>query len=181
MSAASPIRTMIRRSFMNTPVGTAIACHALGVRSIAVTAGFVCAEPRGEFYRHMDAANIDLKGFTEDFYHKVCYAHLQPVLETLIYVKHETQVWLEITTLLIPGLNDSEAELEADDTMGGGESWAGRTVALHCLPSGLADAGYSADAKQNTISCPGDRDEERRSLCLHWECARSCWSSHLLP
>ena len=60
----------------------------------------------------MDAANIDLKGFTEDFYHKVCYAHLQPVLETLVYVKHETQVWLEITTLLIPGLNDSEAELE---------------------------------------------------------------------
>jgi pyruvate formate lyase activating enzyme len=91
---------------------TAIACNTRGVRSIAVTAGFVCAEPRGEFYRHMDAANIDLKGFTEDFYHKVCYAHLQPVLETLVYVKHETQVWLEITTLLIPGLNDSEAELE---------------------------------------------------------------------
>ena len=60
----------------------------------------------------MDAANIDLKGFTEDFYHKVCYAHLQPVLETLVYVKRETQVWLEITTLLIPGLNDSQAELE---------------------------------------------------------------------
>ena len=77
-----------------------------------MTAGSVCAEPRAEFYRHMDAANIDLKGFTEDFYYKVCYAHLPPVLETLIYVKHETQVWLEITTLLIPGLNDSEAELE---------------------------------------------------------------------
>jgi pyruvate formate lyase activating enzyme len=77
-----------------------------------VTAGFVCAEPRADFYRHMDAANIDLKGFTENFYHNVCYAHLQPVLDTLIYVKHETQVWLEITTLLIPGLNDSEAELD---------------------------------------------------------------------
>ena len=60
----------------------------------------------------MDAANIDLKGFTEDFYHKVCYVHLQPVLETLVYVKRETNVWLEITTLLIPGLNDSERELE---------------------------------------------------------------------
>jgi pyruvate formate lyase activating enzyme len=93
-------------------IDTAIACHARGIKSIAVTAGFVCPEPRAEFYRHMDAANIDLKGFTEDFYHKVCYAHLQPVLDTLVYVKHETNVWLEITTLLIPGLNDSEAEVE---------------------------------------------------------------------
>jgi pyruvate formate lyase activating enzyme len=60
----------------------------------------------------MDAVNVDLKGFTEEFYHKVCYVHLQPVLDTLIYVKRETKVWLEITTLLIPGLNDSEAEIE---------------------------------------------------------------------
>ncbi len=60
----------------------------------------------------MDAANIDLKGFTEDFYHKICYAHLQPVLDTLVYVKRETKVWLEITTLLIPGLNDTDRELE---------------------------------------------------------------------
>jgi pyruvate formate lyase activating enzyme len=98
--------------FHEYAIDTAIACHARGIKSIAVTAGYVCAEPRAEFYRHMDAANIDLKGFTEEFYHKVCYAHLQPVLDTLAYVKHETQVWLEITTLLIPGLNDSEAELE---------------------------------------------------------------------
>ena len=60
----------------------------------------------------MDAVNIDLKGFTDDFYHKVCYAHLQPVLDTLIYVKRETTVRLEITTLLIPGLNDSDEEIE---------------------------------------------------------------------
>ena len=98
--------------FHEYAIDTAAACHARGIRSIAVTAGYVCPEPRAEFYRHMDAANIDLKGFTDDFYHKVCYAHLEPVLETLVYVKHETRVWLEITTLLIPGLNDSEAELE---------------------------------------------------------------------
>jgi len=98
--------------FHEYAIDTAIACHAGGIKSIAVTAGYVCAEPRAEFYRHMDAANIDLKGFNEDFYHKVCYAHLQPILDTLVYVKRETQVWLEITTLLIPGLNDSEAELE---------------------------------------------------------------------
>lgn len=98
--------------FHEYAVDTAIACHARGIKSIAVTAGFVCADPRADFYRHTDAANIDLKGFTENFYHNVCYAHLQPVLDTLIYVKHETQVWLEITTLLIHGLNDSEAELD---------------------------------------------------------------------
>jgi len=99
--------------FHEYAIDTAAAGHARGIKSIAVTAGYVCPEPRAEFYRYMDAANIDLKGFTEDFYHKVCYAHLQPVLETLVYVKRETSVWLEITTLLIPGLNDSEAELEA--------------------------------------------------------------------
>lgn len=98
--------------FHEYAVDTAIACRALGVKNIAVTAGYVCPEPRAEFYRQMDAVNIDLKGFTDDFYHKVCYAHLQPVLDTLIYVKRETTVWLEITTLLIPGLNDSDEEIE---------------------------------------------------------------------
>jgi pyruvate formate lyase activating enzyme len=98
--------------FHEYAVDTAIACRARGIKNIAVTAGYVCPEPRAEFYRHMDAANIDLKAFTDDFYHKVCYAHLQPVLDTLVYVKRETSVWLEITNLLIPGLNDSEAEIE---------------------------------------------------------------------
>ena len=98
--------------FHEYAVDTAIACRALGVKNIAVTAGYVCPEPRATFYRHMDAVNIDLKGFTDDFYHKVCYAHLQPVLDTLIYVKRETTVWLEITTLLIPGLNNSDEEIE---------------------------------------------------------------------
>jgi len=98
--------------FHEYAIDTAIACRELGIKSVAVSAGYQCAEPRAEFYRHMDAANIDLKAFTEDFYHKICGGHLQTVLETLEYIKHETNVWLEITTLLIPGENDSEAELE---------------------------------------------------------------------
>ena len=89
------------------------ACHALGIKTVAVTAGYVCAEPRVELFRHMDAANVDLKGFTGRFYHQVCKGDLQPVLDTLVYLKHETDVWFEITNLLIPGENDSDAELQA--------------------------------------------------------------------
>jgi pyruvate formate lyase activating enzyme len=97
--------------FHEYAIDVAKACHKRGIRSVAVTNGYVCPEPRAEFYAHMDAANIDLKGFTEDFYWKITGAHLEPVLDTLIYVKHETDVWLETTTLLIPGLNDSEKEI----------------------------------------------------------------------
>jgi pyruvate formate lyase activating enzyme len=100
--------------FHEYAIDVADACRARGIRSVAVTAGYVCPEPRAEFYRHMDAANVDLKGFTERFYDKVCSGHLQPVLDTLVYLKRETDVWFEITTLLIPGENDSEAEIEAE-------------------------------------------------------------------
>jgi len=99
--------------FHEYAVDVADACHRRGVKNVAVTAGYVCPEPRAEFYRRMDAANVDLKAFTEDFYLKICGAHLQPVLDTLVYLKRETSVWFEITTLLIPGLNDSDRELEA--------------------------------------------------------------------
>ena len=100
--------------FMEYAIDVAKACHAVGVKAVAVTAGEMCEEPRAEFYAHMDAANVDLKGFTEEFYHEVCAAHLQPVLDLLVYLKHHTQVWFEITTLLIPGANDSEAEIDAE-------------------------------------------------------------------
>lgn len=99
--------------FHEYAVDVAEACHERGVRTVAVTAGYICPEPRAEFFRHMDAANVDLKGFSEDFYFRLSSAHLQPVLDTLAYVKHETDCWLEITTLLIPGHNDSDAELDA--------------------------------------------------------------------
>jgi len=98
--------------FMEYAIDTAQACREAGIRSVAVTAGYMCSEPRREFYRHMDAANVDLKGFTERFYYKICGGELAAVLETLEYLKHETKVWFEITTLLIPGENDSDTEIE---------------------------------------------------------------------
>ncbi len=99
--------------FMEYAMDVAQAARELDVRSVAVTAGYICPEPRAELFRSMDAANVDLKGFTEEFYRKICGAELGPVLETLEYLHRETHVWLEVTTLLIPGLNDSQAELEA--------------------------------------------------------------------
>jgi len=99
--------------FMEYAIDVAQACREQGVGSVAVTAGYICEEPRRELYRHMDAANVDLKAFTEHFYWKVTNGHLQPVLETLLYLKHETSVWFELTTLLIPGANDSEKEIDA--------------------------------------------------------------------
>jgi len=98
--------------FVEYAIDVAKACRVRGLKTVAVSAGYMCAEPRAEFYRHIDAANIDLKGFTEGFYKKLCTGALAPVLETLAYLKHETPVWLEITTLLIPGENDSPAEIE---------------------------------------------------------------------
>ena len=96
--------------FMEYAIDVAQACHAEGIASVVVTAGYMCDEPRRELYRHVDAANVDLKGFTERFYRKLCAGHLEPVLETLGYLVRETDVWLEITTLLIPGENDSDRE-----------------------------------------------------------------------
>jgi pyruvate formate lyase activating enzyme len=98
--------------FHEYAIDVAQACREQGIKSVAVTAGYVCDEPREEFYRYMDAANVDLKGFTERFYKHICGGSLQPVLDTLVYLKHHTDVWLEVTTLVIPGENDSEAELE---------------------------------------------------------------------
>jgi pyruvate formate lyase activating enzyme len=99
--------------FMEYAIDVAKACHERGIATIAVTAGEICPEPRREFYKYMNAANVDLKAFTQDFYWKVCKGDLQTVLDTLLYLKHETSVWFEITTLLIPGYNDSDDEMQA--------------------------------------------------------------------
>ncbi len=99
--------------FLEYAIDTAQACRELDIRSVAVTAGYIGDAARREFYRHIDAANVDLKAFSEKFYHQMCTGHLQNVLDTLIYLKRETKVWFEVTTLLIPGANDSDAELEA--------------------------------------------------------------------
>ncbi|MDH3581927.1 MAG: AmmeMemoRadiSam system radical SAM enzyme [Hyphomicrobiales bacterium] len=97
--------------FLEYAVDVAAACREAGIKTVAVTAGYITPEPREEFFSWMDAANIDLKGFTEDFYKKLCTGQLKPVLETIEYLKHETDVWFEITTLLIPGHNDSDEEI----------------------------------------------------------------------
>ena len=99
--------------FHEYAIDVAKACHQLDLKTVAVTAGYVCAKPRAEFYAQMDAANIDLKAFTDDFYWHMTGSHLQPVLDTLVYLKNETSVWIELTTLLIPGKNDSSEELDA--------------------------------------------------------------------
>ncbi|MER0217008.1 MAG: AmmeMemoRadiSam system radical SAM enzyme [Nitrosomonas sp.] len=99
--------------FAEYAMDVADACHAIGIKTVAVTAGYIHAQPRRDFFAKMDAANVDLKAFTEAFYVKQTGSHLQPVLDTLCYLKHETDVWLELTTLLIPGLNDSSEEITA--------------------------------------------------------------------
>jgi len=98
--------------FAEYAIVVADACRAAGIRTVAVTAGYMNPAPRADFYRHIDAANVDLKGFTEAFYEDLCAGQLEPVKDTLRYLRHETTVWFEITTLLIPGRNDSDDELD---------------------------------------------------------------------
>jgi pyruvate formate lyase activating enzyme len=98
--------------FLEYARDTALACRERGIKSVAVTAGYVKPEAREDLFSVMDAANVDLKAFTDEFYHHLCSGHLAPVLETLKYLKQETRVWLELTNLLIPGHNDSNEELE---------------------------------------------------------------------
>ncbi|HEX2783344.1 MAG TPA: AmmeMemoRadiSam system radical SAM enzyme, partial [Ilumatobacteraceae bacterium] len=114
--------------FLEYAIDVADACHEVGVAAVAVTAGYISPEPRADFYAHIDAANVDLKGFTEHFYRHTCGAELGAVLDTLEYLAG-TDVWVELTTLLIPGLNDSDEELHAMTT------WVvehlGRDVPMH--------------------------------------------------
>ena len=111
--------------FHEFAIDTAVACEEACVQSVAVTAGYVCDAPRQEFYRHMHAANVDLKSFSDDFYRRLCSARLDPVLDTLRYLAIETDVWLEITTLLIPGENDGDDELHAMS------QWIAETLGVH--------------------------------------------------
>jgi len=110
--------------FAEYAMDIADACHARGIKTVAVTAGYMHDAPRREFYAKMDSANVDLKGFTDEFYFKLCGGRLQPVLDTLKYLKHETQVWFEITTLLIPGKNDGDEEIRNE------AQWIARELGL---------------------------------------------------
>ncbi len=115
--------------FAEYALDAADACHALGILTVAVTAGYIHPDPMSAFFSKMDAANVDLKGFTNDFYVKYCSGQLQPILDTLVYLKRNTNTWFEITTLLIPSLNDSEAEIRALSEWVGKE--LGPDVPLH--------------------------------------------------
>ena len=115
--------------FWEYAADVADACHAIGIKAVAVTAGYMNPEPRAAFFRHIDAVNVDLKAFTEDFYHRTCAGRLANVLDTLRYLRHETKLWLEITTLLIPGHNDSDDELDAETAWIAAE--LGTDVPLH--------------------------------------------------
>jgi len=97
--------------FAEYAIDTAVACHDRGVLNVAKTNGYISPGPRVDFFAPMDAANVDLKGFTDEFYVHLTGAHLRPVLDTLVYLAHETSVWLEVTTLVVPGANDSAAEI----------------------------------------------------------------------
>jgi len=100
--------------FFEYAIDTAKECHKRGLKTVAVTAGYINPEPRVEFFKYMDAVNVDLKAFTEQFYQKNCLAHLEPVLDTIKYIKNETDCWMELTTLLIEGENDSDAEIKQE-------------------------------------------------------------------
>ena len=97
--------------FAEYAIDVAKACHQEGIMTVAVTAGYVNKEARQDFFAHMDAANVDLKAFSERFYRELALGALQPVLDTLTHIKKNTNAWLEITNLLIPQENDSEQEI----------------------------------------------------------------------
>jgi len=115
--------------FAEYAIDCAREAHARGLRTVAVSNGYMLPDARRDFYTHMDAANIDLKAFTEGFYHKTCFAHLEPILDTLEWLHRQTFVWLEVTTLLIPGYNDAPEEI--DQLCAWFAAHLGREVPLH--------------------------------------------------
>ena len=139
------------------------ACRARGVKTVAVTAGYVTDRARADFFRGIDAANVDLKAFTQRFYRTVTKGDLQPVLDTLLYLRHETDIWFEITTLVIPGENDSEREIDAMCAWGGGEPGRRRAHALQRLPPRLPGC--------STSRAPPSRRSRWRGA---WRCGTAC-------
>ena len=169
--------------FLEYAVDVAQACRERGIRTVAVARRLHlrgAAAPSSS--RHMDAANIDLKAFTEGFYQNLCSGALQPVLETLEYLKHETEVWFEITTLLIPGENDEPGRDRGALRLGDGAPRAGRAAALHGVPSGLEDAGQAAHAARDAArGARASRMSARAALRLHRQHPRRGRPEHLLP
>jgi pyruvate formate lyase activating enzyme len=118
------------------------ACHAAGLKTIALTRGYFCPRPRAELFRHIDAARVELLAFRECFYWKHCDANIAPVLDTLVYLARHTDVWLELALPLVPGENDTVGELErlcrwVTDQLG-------RDVPLHFKVSHLTAPGSAS-------------------------------------
>ena len=159
--------------FLEYAVDVAQACRERGIKTVAVSAGYISPQPRIEFFQNMDAANIDLKGFSDGFYKTLCSARLAPVLETLEYLKHETNVWFEITTLLIPGENNSPAEIEAESAWVMDRTRARRAAPLHGLSSRLETDRSTADTAPDVARSATDRKECRPPLRLYRQYSRS--------
>ena len=168
--------------FLEYAVDVAQACRAARHQDGGGERGLYLRRSRGvEFFRHMDAANIDLKGFTEGFYKNLCSGKLAPVLETLEYLKHETDVWFEITTLLIPGENDCARGNRGAERLADGASRSRCAAALHRLSSGLEDAGHAADAAADAVHGAAYRAAGGAALRLYRQHPRSRGPEHLLP
>jgi pyruvate formate lyase activating enzyme len=145
--------------FLEYARDTAIACHELDVKSVAVTAGYICEEAREEFFRYMDAANVDLKAFDPNFYKKICGGKIEPVLDTLKYLVHETNVWVEITTLLIPDYNDSDKEIDSMTL------WIAEHLGRH---TPLHFTAFHPDYKMNNLNhTPASTLSRARTIALN--------------
>ena len=157
--------------FLEYAVDVAKAAREQGIKNVAVTAGYISEKAREEFFSVMDAANIDLKAFTDGFYRTLCSAELKPILETLEYVKRETGVWLEITTLLIPGHNDSPSEIAALSEWIVNRLGPDVPLRIPALPSRLADARCAWNAGCHARSCAENCEECRATPRLHGQCS----------
>ena len=167
--------------FMEYAIDVAEACREQGIRSVAVTAGYICAAPRVEFYGHMDAANVDLKAFTERFYYKICGGALAPVLETLEYLKKETTGLVRDHDTADPGGKRLGRRDRRDDALDRRSARAGRSAALHGVSSGLEDDGQAAHAGGDPDARPPDRAGQRAPLRIHRQRARPGRVQHLVP
>jgi len=164
--------------FMEYAIDVAIACHERGIQTVAVTAGEICDEPRRDFFKHMDAANVDLKAFTQEFYWKICKSDLQTVLDTLVYLKRETKVWFEITTLLIPGTTTptrSCARCPPGYSRSSGRMY--RSTSAHFTR--LSHARRAADAARDPAAGPSHRARRGAAVRLRGQYSRRGGQQHV--
>ena len=153
--------------FAEYAIDVADACRARGIKTVAVTAGYMTGESRPEFYRHMDAANVDLKGFTEEFYHKLCFGELAPVLETLKFLKHETDVSVRNHLAAHSRRERRRGAVALGGGMGRRESRPRCAVAFHRVPSRFQDARTSTHAAGHAEAGAGNRPVQGNPPCLH--------------